>query len=402
VSTWHFARLCLCLVCVVISASSSACRSEQNDRTARVLQSKLATLVVDPVCPSGDSKDIQHVIDVAGVDGVASIPAGCYKITSTIYLPPCIQLIGAGANKTILYRDPEGNYARPIITLNGRKGTSCTTQVSGIAFLGVRDTEDTGKDYGVSITSVNDFRIDHCYFEGFGFAGVNVEGNSSGVIDHAIFIDNFKRGINTLGYGVVVYGTDRWNAELQPGGKEATFVEDSIFSGNRHAIASSAGAHYVFRNNQVMRGVEACGIDAHGMGYSSAHGTQYVEIYHNTISDPVYNWCGIGIRGGAGVVFENTVQGYKNPILLILEWGTPDRYKSEYPALDQIQDLYVWDNQVEGEPTEPRVDETGKGFIELNRDYYTAAKPGYVPYQYPHPLASGGPFDQTPWPPADE
>ena len=26
-------------------------------------------------------------------------------------------------------------------------------------------------------------------------------------------------------------------------------------------------------------------------------------------------------------------------------------------------------------------------------------KPGYAPYEYPHPLAGGGPFDSEPWPP---
>jgi hypothetical protein len=198
---------------------------------------------------------------------------------------------------------------------------------------------------------------------------------------------------------VVVYGKGYWADDLQPGGPQATFVEDSLFIGNRHAIAASAGAHYVFRNNQVLNSVEACAVDAHGMGYSSAHGTQYVEIYRNTIQQPVYDECGIGIRGGGGVIFENSIGGYKNPILLILEWGTPDKYKSEYPALDQIQGLYIWDNQMRGGHSDPQVDETGVGFIQAGRDYFTQPLDGYTPYTYPHPLVSGGPLDDQPWPP---
>jgi hypothetical protein len=213
------------------------------------------------------------------------------------------------------------------------------------------------------------------------------------VVDHAIFVDNYKRGIDNLGYGVVVYGGNIWAGELEPGGAQATYVEDSLFVGNRHAIAASAGAHYVFRNNQVLHNVVACAVDAHGMGYGSSRGTRYAEIYRNTIGSPVHNWCGIGIRGGAGVIFENTIEGYKNPILLILEWGTPNALKSEYPAFDQVQELYIWDNQITGGPSEPQIDETGVGFIEAGRDYFTAPKPGYVPYEYPHPLAHGGPFD---------
>ncbi|MGE5123458.1 MAG: right-handed parallel beta-helix repeat-containing protein, partial [Acidobacteriaceae bacterium] len=237
------------------------------------------------------------------------------------------------------------------------------------------------------------------YFEGFGFAAVRVEGDSRGVIDHSIFVDNFKLGIDNLGYGVVVYGDGSWNGAIKPGDAQATFVEDSLFVGNRHAIAASAGARYVFRYNQVLHGVEACGVDAHGMGYGSAHGTQFVEIYRNIIEDPAYDWCGIGIRGGSGVIFENNIHGYQNPILLIMEWGTPEKYKAHYPALDQIQGLYIWDNQVKGAPEDPRVDETGIGFIQANRDYYTYPRPDYVPYEYPHPLVGESPFDQVAWPP---
>jgi len=271
-----------------------------------------------------------------------------------------------------------------------------------MALMGVRDTEDTGQDYGLIISDLHGYRIDHTYFEGFGFAGVRVEGASSGVVDHAIFVDNYKCAINNLGYGVVVYGVGDWDCELQPGSSQATFVEDSLFVGNRHAIAASAGAHYVFRNNQALHNMVACAVDAHGMGYGSAHGTRYVEIYHNVMSDPIYDECSIGIRGGAGVIFENAIQGYKNPILLILEWGTPDQYKAKYPVLDQIQELYIWDNQITGGPTEPRVDETGVRFIEAGRDYFTQPLPSYVPYENPHPMACGGLFDLDPWLSSDE
>jgi hypothetical protein len=350
----------------------------------------LAAQLANPeMCPSGVSQDVQDIVDSAGPGEVIQLSPGCYQITSTISVPPCTQLVGAGADKTILYRDPTRSYSQPMLRVNGKQEAACVTQISGMALIGVRDSEDTGQDYGLILTNVTDFRVDHCYFEGFGFAGVRVEGASSGVVDHDIFVDNFKRAIDNLGYGVVVYGKGAWEAEIQPGGSQAIFVEDSLFTGCRHAIAANSGAHYVFRNNQVLHSVVACALDAHGMGYGSPHGTQYVEIYRNIIQDPLNGECGIGIRGGAGVIFDNIIQGYKNPILLILEWGTPEIYKAEYPALDQIHELYIWDNQIKGGPTEPQVDETGVGFIELGRDYFTQPLIGYTPYIYPHPLASG-------------
>jgi hypothetical protein len=396
-------RLSLVMWLVILSAAAlslSACSRTRSDHPAASLQRGIASrLAVSGACPTGGSSDVQHILDAAGTGGVARLPEGCYRITTTINIPPGIQLVGAGADHTILYREPGKLYSQPMLRVRGREEAASGTQISGLALVGVRDTHDAGEDYGLIISSVPDFRVDHCYFEGFGFAGVRVEGDSSGVVDHAIFVDNFKRGIDNLGYGVVVYGAGTWVEDIQPGGAGAVFVEDSLFVGNRHAIAASAGAYYVFRHNQVLHGVVACGVDAHGMGYGSAHGTRYVEVYRNTIEDPVDNQCGIGIRGGAGVIFENTIAGYQKPILLILEWGTPETMKAEYPAYDQIRELYIWDNQVSGEPSEPQVDETGVDFIEAGRDYFTEPKPGSVPYVYPHPAASGGAFDALPWPP---
>lgn len=392
-----------CVGLMVAVLSLVACNGGHNAHPAVALQRALASRLADPdVCPTGDSDDVQQMIDAASADGVARLPEGCYLMTTTVNIPAGTQLVGAGPDKTILYRDPGKSYSEPILRVRGGRDAPGGTQISGLALLGVRNTKDTGEDYGIIISNVLDFRVDHCYFEGFGFAGVRVEGDSSGVVDHAIFIDNYKSGIENLGYGVVVYGEGCWDAEPQPGGAQAIFVEDSLFVGNRHAVAASAGAHYVFRHNQVLHNVVACAVDAHGMGYGSAHGTRYVEIYRNVIRDPVHNWCGIGIRGGAGVVFENTVEDYKNPILLILEWGTPDIYKAEYPARDQVQQLYIWNNQITGGSSEPQVDETGVGFIVVNRDYFTGPLPGYVPYEYPHPLADGGSFDAVPWPPDGE
>jgi hypothetical protein len=392
-----------CIALIVLGLGLAGCGQAGKDYPAAALQNTLASRLEDPeICPGGDSRDVQQLIDAASSAASLHLDEGCYQVTMTINIPACMQLIGAGADKTILYRDSPGTYYGPILKVVGKADTPCITQISGLALLGVRDTEDIGEDYGILLSNLRDFRLDHLYLEGFGYAGVRVEASSSGVIDHAIFIDNFKRGIDSLGYGVVVYGKGTWNSAAALGDAQATFVEDSLFVGNRHAVASSAGAHYVFRANQVVNSIVACAVDAHGMGFGIAHGTQFVEIYHNTIGEPGYDECGIGIRGGSGVIFENTIQGYKNPVLLILEWGTPEINKAEYPALDQIHDLYIWGNQVSGGPSEPQVDETGVGFIEAGRDFFTEPMPGYTPYEYPHPLAEGGPFDANPWPPTGE
>lgn len=356
---------------------------------ARITQEALAAILADPArCPTtGTSADLQALVNNPGPDGISRIPAGCYRVTTAVVIPEGVTVIGAGMDQTILYRDPGGWAGRDgaILTSSGREGGG--PRISGLAFLGVRESGDTGEDYGLRLSGNRDFRIDHCYFEGFGFAAVRIEGEARGVVDHSLFVDNYKEGIGNLGYGVAVYGDNRWAGDPQPGSGEAVFVEDNTFLGSRHAIAASGGAHYVFRYNLVRENVEACSVDAHGAGYGLPHGTRYVEIYGNTIEDPAGRWCGIGIRGGAGVIFQNTIRDFENPILLVLEWGMSEQQKAEYPAKDQIQDLWIWDNEIAGGPAAPRIDDEGRGFIQEGRDYFLQPKPGYVPYDYPHPLA---------------
>jgi len=143
----------------------------------------------------------------------------------------------------------------------------------------------------------------------------------------------------------------------------------------------------------VQGNVVAHAVDAHGMGWGSARGTRAVEIYANLIEKPVDTWAGVVIRGGGGVIFGNTIKGYRNPILLVAEWGTPDALKSSYPAFDQINDLWLWDNSDGRRAVGPVVDETATGLVKEGRDYFTDPQSGYTPYTYPHPLAQGAQFD---------
>jgi len=372
----------------------AACKNTSRDYPHQ-LQSEIGAAVGAAMqARPGTDEDIRLLIQDAGAAGVVEIPAGCWEITSAITIPDGTHVVGAGMGETILYRNParSGGMAVPIFRVRGQTEQG-GTYISGIAFMGVRDAQDKGEDYGVTLLNCTHYLVDHCYFEGFGEAAVEVRGQSRGVVDHCVFVDNFKQGINNLGYGVAVYGDNDWPADRQLGTAEANYVEDCLMVGSRHAIASSAGANYVFRHNVVQGNVVAHAVDAHGMGWGSARGTRAVEIYANLIEKPVDTWAGVVIRGGGGVIFGNTIKGYRNPILLVAEWGTPDALKSSYPAFDQINDLWLWDNSDGRRAVGPVVDETATGLVKEGRDYFTDPQSGYTPYTYPHPLAQGAQFD---------
>jgi len=330
--------------------------------------------------------------------GIARIPAGVYRIDGTLTLKPRARLFGAGPTKSILYRDAEAcrNRGGAMLQLQGARGEASApgpAQVSGIAFVGVEDATCRGQDVGVRVSGCADYRIDHCYFERFGFAAVYVADVSAGVVDHCSFLDIFKKPINNLGYGVVVYRGNLWEDEIKPGTIQANFVEDCVLVGCRHAIAANGGAQYVFRRNHVRGNVVGQAVDAHGLGYGSKRGTRWVEVYDNLIEEPASGaWAGVVIRGGDGVIFRNVIRGYRTNINLCLEMGAPAGERTAYPRKDQVREMYVWNN----EPAGVSVSRGSEEHIKKGRDYFEHARPEYKPFVYPHPLARGGPFDARP------
>lgn len=345
---------------------------------------------------SASIADIQAAVDSLEGPGTVHVPAGEAEAVGTLTMPPGTRLIGAGAEKTKLFRGDQTdiNAGGAMISVTaGEDAPDAPTQIAGLNLVGVTDPESAGWDTGVALRAVSDFRVDHCRFEAFGSAAVNAGGLCSGVVDHCLFVDNFKPAINNMGYGVVVYGPGYWREDLEPGGPGAVFIEDSEFIGSRHAVASNNGAWYVFRHNHVHENAKTQAIDAHGHGYGSKVGTQYVEVYGNIVEAPRINATAMLFRGGGGVVFDNTIRDHARAIGLTLDFDSKIDWSAPYPIDWQVHDFWVWGNTLDGEPVDPFVPGRSAEHIKLDRDYHPGPKPGYEPYAYPHPLATGGPFD---------
>lgn len=136
------------VVLVLMAFGLGSCQRGRAAHPAASLQRTIASqLDNSDICPNGDSKDVQNVVDAADADGLARLPAGCYLISTTINIPPGIQLVGAGADKTILYRDPKRITFQPILRVQGKAGAPGGSQISGLALVGVRDTNNTGAVY---------------------------------------------------------------------------------------------------------------------------------------------------------------------------------------------------------------------------------------------------------------
>lgn len=346
----------------------------------------------------------------AAPDGATIIiPAGTYQVNDEIDIAKNISLIGAGAEQTILISSETGWDAQPF---HFRLGNGSGIRISGITFRGAGGDDHSNflKFNGICYT----LRIDHCVFTDGGAHAIMIDGNIRGVIDHCRFDNDSQESIsnrNSSEQDAV------WAAATAIGTDEAVFIEDCAFifdyKGD-HAVTAVNGARYVFRYNTLDSSEQrnATQIDTHGNYYNERSGFSS-EIYHNTLSSGFSSY-GIYMRGGRGVIFNNMLTGsYVYPICFtndgsyILNDGTllyegqsfdpANIHDPTYPAIDQINYFYVWGNTCNGSPATVQVRNRGLDpvHIQRNRDFFEPGDSGfsamsttYVPYTYPHPLAT--------------
>ncbi len=327
---------------------------------------------------------VQKAVNSVVPGTTVSIPAGdCNWGAQQLSVPGGIFIQGAGQDATTIRRVGAVSESTYLIAYDCSNGGQA--KVAGLTLVGNGNGGIWDKGLGL-LNGCQDFKVSENKFTKFTFSAVYVGDapNQRGVIFNNKFIDNYSADLKNLGYGVSVYGGGAWPA-LDLGSKNAVFIEDNYFSGNRHNVASNNGSVYVFRYNTVIGQDPAkdyAMTDAHGVS-SSPRGSRSFEIYNNQYSTNLSSGSqrtAVGIRGGDGVIFNNTVP---NTISHAVELDAEGFNCGAYPGTDQIRSLYIWNNS---ETTGGSLNNNCPSSIQLNRDYFTTAKPGYSPYAYPHPL----------------
>jgi hypothetical protein len=318
------------------------------------------TIVVTDQTQAG----IQQALRDLGGPGTVVLPPGRYRIDGTLTIlndRVTLQGSGSGSDETVLFRTRDGTNTAMV-----RSTGHSWVRVTGIRFEGVSAWNSNGREVGVLLEGAENFRVDNCFFTHTGFAGVRTNGASWGVVHHCTFEELYKPRVADYGYGVAVFGTNRLE-HVPFGSDRATFVEDSSFTLCRHAVASNKGARYVFRSNYVAQNEIAHAVDAHGTEYGSAVGTEWIDVHDNLIEDPIYQGYAVRIRGGKGLIWNNTFLDYHLGIRLTQE--TPE-------ATGRV---YIWDNYISPEAS-PMVRAEGASSYAVSRPR------SYTPYPYPHPL----------------
>ena len=205
------------------------------------------------------------------------------------------------------------------------------------------------------------------------------------------------------------------------GTNNAVFVEDNVFTRTHgNAIDSNYGGRYVFRYNEVNDAY----IEAHSVQGENRASRSW-EIYNNTINQVnIAMWIPFSLRGGTGVVFNNTLNGNFTELKIGVDnrrffesfpvcgtmtgyndWdGNDDGYG--YPGRDQIgrstdnwlwtdsnpyptqalDPAYCWNNLHNAVQTQVVFGARNgcEAIIVENRDYYNnTSRPGYIPFTDP-------------------
>lgn len=376
---------------------------------------------------SGSPEDIQVAVDavVAIGGGTVYVPEGDFAFNidpnktkngnpTGVIIPGGVNIIGAGINKTILRQARADIQESHMVYADGLNGKPI--RISGIKFIG-NVTDENINNRGVRMLRATDFRIDHCSFVDFSGHAIIASnylepyGANRGVIDHNDFDNPYKDDPNVIGagtggrkiwaYGVGVTGTGyNWEDNIDnllgkyDGLSNIVYIENNNFSRTRHAIASNSGGFYVARYNTFIepRPEHFQMIDVHGTsGTTPLVGGRGLEAYNNVLygteykwmASPPYPWAslGFGIRGGGGVIFNNSIVDSKTGIRLEVDPGSQEKCK--------VKNLWIWYNtmskQYMPESESMTYLSNPGGYIE-NQDYFLYEKPGYVPYPYPHPL----------------
>lgn len=306
-------------------------------------------------------------------------------------------------------------------------------------------------------TGIKGWRIDNIAFSypncGQNIA-IQVYGNNWGLIDsssfnnagNAIFVTAYAENTNEVNpwppTGDPGMGGYAWLLPLNLGSDEALYVENNTFtmaSGCYFGVGDMYyGGRTVFRHNKVTNAYW----QNHAARAYERGGNLKAEIYNNDFNATDTNWYrAIHMRSGTGVIFNNTLRGAFKTIQVDNQrsngqngsapFGVCDGSSkwdgntgsAGYPCLDQIGrgpgvnpltgkqpsvPLYGWNN---GSATgcsaggscanDIKIVNDGDAHVQEGRDFFngTAAKAGYTPLAYPHPLRSGSTPPASP-PPA--
>jgi hypothetical protein len=258
---------------------------------------------------SASFADVASAVALAGQGDIVRVPEGTATWTAGLVIRKAVTLQGAGIGKTIIQDGLAKN--ENILVFNAT--LNHFYRLTGFEFQpGERKTKFT-KGCVLVTGNSKTVRIDHCKFYRVHNRSIYIRGAVCGVIDHCAFVTDTGEAFIALfhdAWGGKSWGDGSWASPIDWGGPNALYIEDNDFnitSAPHGVVDEYAGARFVFRHNTVTNGV----IASHGTGSTGrSRSVRQWEIYNNTCTfHPATPGNAMHLRGGTGVVFDNTAVG---------------------------------------------------------------------------------------------
>jgi len=301
---------------------------------------------------SGSFVNVSNAVASAPAGSTVLIPPGTNVWTQTLNLNNGVSIKGSGTNQTVIVdEESRANNGGQIFILAGNP--NYLTELSNLQLCG-GVTNTSPNYYGSVVCSVianTPWRVDHVFFNGLYAKNIATYGNAVSVIDHNIFL---MRAIAIEDNGYVdgdQFGDQSY--ALPPtyglGSSNCLYIEDNFFT-NITGVAAGVsdgenGARVVFRHNTVWNDFFA----NHGMETGGrSRSERSFEIYDNTFnyspSTPNYPYFTMAnIRGGSGVIFSNTVNGYTS-IVGLRNFRSTDAYCGQWYPFCGANGTDPWDS----------------------------------------------------------
>jgi hypothetical protein len=280
---------------------------------------------------SGAYADVSAAVSKASPGDTVSIPPGQYTWTQSLNISG-ITLLGSGTNQTIIVDEtPITGNGLPIFNLSTSAATLTRLAQLTVTVGSVNTYPTVSVQAGnaaaavrgnINVYGTNLFRIDHCVFHYLTGKPIHVTSMNYGLIDHCSF--EMYGGANAIEVDGGVdsdggLGDYSWSIPYAYGSSNALFIEDNYISSAMRftAIDVANGGRAVIRNNFF----QGSFIYTHGTESGQrTRSVRVVEVYSNTInySQTVFDngSAAITIRGGTGLIFNNSVVNFYNVVSL--------------------------------------------------------------------------------------
>lgn len=282
--------------------------------------------------------DVQKAIASAASGDTVAVPAGTASWTSMLTLSgKVLTLQGAGIDLTTVTDVSSGQHLIDVVC-------TAATQVRITGFTFVKSAAHTEGMLFIEGTKPggNDevgFRIDHnkLLFPSVGGRGIEPSG-IFGLIDHNQIVvkgGGSQQTVSVVGSSIALDGGfTPWTHPLTLGTNHAVYIEDNVFDYTANdqaedAIDAVSGARLVVRYNTFL----SISQGFHGTDSGNIRSPHSFEVYNNTYTNNSKTKIRyLTVRGGTGVVFNNTYGG------TIGSWnGITLQYYRAYSAMSNWQ-----------------------------------------------------------------